>query len=122
MQFDRDPDTEANAIVACAEGEIRLRGRAFTQSVIVTRNAVLDAWQPPPVDQLTLADFAGLLAFAPEVVLLGTGSRQQMPPPQLFADLAARGIGLEAMDNHAACRTFNVLLSEYREVAVALIL
>ncbi|MDP9198497.1 MAG: MTH938/NDUFAF3 family protein, partial [Pseudomonadota bacterium] len=37
-----------------------------------------------------------------------------------FAAFAARGIGLEAMDNRAACRTYNLLLSEFRNVAVAL--
>ncbi|MGH8250450.1 MAG: Mth938-like domain-containing protein [Steroidobacteraceae bacterium] len=122
MQFDRDPDNEANAIVACADDEIRLRGRAYTRHVIVTRDAVIDAWQPPPVDRLGIGDFAELIALKPDVILLGTGTRQRMPPPQLIADLAARGIGLEAMDNRAACRTFNVLLSEYRDVAVALMI
>ena len=55
-------------------------------------------------------------------LLLGTGSRQKLPPPALYADLAARGIGLEVMDNRAACRTYNLLLGEFREVAVALML
>jgi uncharacterized protein len=45
-----------------------------------------------------------------------------LPPPELYAAFAARGIGLEAMDNAAACRTYNLLLAEYREVAVALML
>ena len=55
-------------------------------------------------------------------MLLGTGVRQRLPPPALYAAFAARGIGLEVMDNRAACRTFNLLLSEFREVAVALML
>jgi uncharacterized protein len=63
-----------------------------------------------------------LLAHSPDVLLLGTGSRQKLPPPALYADLAARGIGLEVMDNRAACRTYNLLLGEFREVAVALML
>jgi len=120
MQFTRETATEPNAIIACAGGEIRLRDRAFAASVIITRGAVLDGWRPAPVDRLTIADFAELLPLAPDVVLLGTGSRQRMPPPALYADFAARGIGLEVMDNAAACRTYNLLLSEYREVAVAL--
>ena len=63
-----------------------------------------------------------LLELSPEVVLLGTGDCQRMPPAELYAAFAARGIGLEVMDNRAACRTYNVLLGEYREVAVALML
>ncbi len=122
MLLTRDSPDEANAIVACAQGEIRLRTRRFTSSVIVTRNAVLDPWRPPPVAALTVADFGSLLDLRLEILLLGTGMRQQLPPPELFPALAAHGIGLEVMDNHAACRTYNLLLSESREVAVALIL
>jgi len=122
MQFTREAESEANAIVACADGAVRLREREFTQSLIVTRTAVIADWRPPAVDRLTIDDFSALLALSPEVVLLGTGLRQQMPPPDLYAAFAARRIGLEVMDNRAASRTYNLLLSEYREVAVALIL
>jgi uncharacterized protein len=122
MQFTRDSATEANAILACTSEEVRLRDRVIRGSVIVTRDTVIDDWQPPAPETLTLQDFAGLLTLEPEVVLLGTGSRQQMPPPALYAAFASRGIGLEVMDNRAACRTYNLLLGEYRDVAVALML
>lgn len=122
MQFTREDANEANAIVACAESEVRLRKRAYTSSVIVTRTAILDGWKPAPPDALSIADFEGLIALKPELVLLGTGTRQRIPPPALYADFAARRIGFEVMDNRAACRTFNLLLSEYRDVAVALML
>ncbi len=122
MQFTRDSATEANAILACTNEEVRLRDRVVRGSVIVTRDAVIDSWQPPAPEALTLQDFEGLLTLAPEVVLLGTGSRQHMPPHALYAAFASRGIGLEVMDNRAACRTYNVLLGEFRDVAVALML
>ena len=122
MQFTRENAGEANAILACSSEEVRLRDRAVRGSVIVTRDAVLEGWQPAAPEALTLDDFQGLLVLEPEVVLLGTGNRQRLPPPALYAAFAARGIGLEVMDNRAACRTYNLLLGEYRDVAVALIL
>jgi uncharacterized protein len=122
MQFEREPVTEPNAIVGCDDGEIRLRSATYTRSLIVTRDGVVDAWHPPPLEQLVIGDFAALFERPPDVLLLGTGRGQRMPPPALFAALAARGIGLEAMDNRAACRTYNLLLSEFRNVAVALYL
>lgn len=122
MQFEREPVTEPNAIVGCADGEIRLRGATYTASLIVARDGVVDSWRPPPLERLVAEDFAPIFGQPPDVLLLGTGSRQRMPPPALFAALAARGIGLEAMDNRAACRTYNLLLSEFRNVAVALYL
>lgn len=122
MQFTRENADQANAIVACTDREVRLQGRTVTDSVIVTRDAVLEDWRPPDVDALSIRDFEALIALRPEVVLLGTGERQRLPGPALYADFAARGIGLEVMDSRAACRTFNVLLGEFREVALALIL
>jgi uncharacterized protein len=122
MQFTRESAGEANAIVACTDVEVRLRDRVIRGSVIVTRDAVLEGWRPPAPEALSLADFERLLGLEPQVVLLGTGGRQRLPPPELYAAFAARGIGLEVMDNRAACRTYNVLLGEFREVAVALML
>jgi len=122
MQFTRENSDQANAIVACTDREVRLQGRSVAGSVIVTRDVVLEDWRPPDVDALSIGDFEALIALRPEVVLLGTGERQRLPGPALYADFAARGIGLEVMDNRAACRTYNVLLGELRDVAVALIL
>ena len=56
----------------------------------------------------------------PELILLGTGTRQLFPDPHTTAGIFARGVGLEIMDTRAACRTFNVLVSEYRRVVAAL--
>lgn len=122
MHFERDPATEANAIVGCDGNRLRLRGATYATSVIVMRDRVIDPWRPAPVERLTIEDFSALLEQPPEVLLLGTGATQRMPPPALFAACAARGIGLEAMDNRAACRTYNLLLSEYRNVAAAILL
>jgi uncharacterized protein len=122
MQFTRDSASEANAVLACTDKEVRLRDRVVCGSVIITRDAIIGGWRPPAPEALTLQDFESLLTLAPEVVLLGTGSRQHMPPPALYAAFASRGIGLEVMDNRAACRTYNVLLGEFRDVAIALML
>jgi uncharacterized protein len=122
MEFTRETASEPNAILACTETEVRLRERTYRGSVIVTRSHVVDGWRPPAIDALTIGDFEALLALGPEVVLLGTGNRQHLPRLELYADFAARGIGLEVMDNRAACRTYNVLLGEFRDVAVALML
>jgi uncharacterized protein len=122
MQIDREPGISSNAITAYAKGEIRMRDRVYVASLIATRDVVIDDWKPAPVEELTIDEFAALLDLSPQVVILGTGQCQRMPPPELFAAFASRGIGLEVMGTGAACRTYNLLLSELREVALALIL
>jgi uncharacterized protein len=123
MEFTREAAAGPNAIVACSAREVRLPARTVEGSAIVTRDAVIDGWRPPDVELLEIGHFDALLAqCSPDVVLLGTGERQRLPPRALYAEFAARGIGLEAMDNRAACRTYNLLLGEFRDVAVALML
>ena len=58
----------------------------------------------------------------PDLVILGTGNQQRFPPPKLYQSLVFAGIGLEIMTTPAACRTYNILVSEGRMVAAALIL
>jgi len=62
-----------------------------------------------------------VLALRPEVLLIGTGPRQVFPDRALLAPLHAARVGFEVMDTAAACRTYNVLVGEGREVAAALI-
>lgn len=121
MNFEREAAAEANAILSCTAGEVRLRSGVFTKSLIVTAEAIHADWNPPPLDSLSIDDFSRLLDQPPDVLLLGTGSTQRMPAPELFAAFAAKRVGLEVMDNRAACRTYNLLLSESRNVALALL-
>jgi uncharacterized protein len=63
-----------------------------------------------------------LLALHPSIVLLGTGEQLSFPPPALLAVFYRAKIGIEVMNNGAACRTYSVLMSEGRKVAAALLI
>jgi uncharacterized protein len=54
-------------------------------------------------------------------VIIGTGERQHFLPPLLMMEFHGQGIGAEVMSTAAACRTFNVLVSEGRNVVAALL-
>lgn len=58
---------------------------------------------------------------APEVVLIGTGSRQIFLPPATLLPLTRRRIGVECMTLAAACRTFNLLAAEGRKTIAVLL-
>jgi len=68
-------------------------------------------------------DAAPLLALAAEadVLFVGTGAEIGHIPPGLRRALEEAGLGVEAMATPAACRTYNVLLSEGRRIAAALL-
>jgi len=62
-----------------------------------------------------------VLGDKPEVLLVGTGSKQVMLPHHIVAPLLKAGIGVESMTTQAAARTFNILMAEGRQVIAALI-
>ena len=83
---------------------------------------ILENWPVAHVRALAAADVAGLIALKPELVLLGTGQALRFPHGSVLGALAAAGIGMEVMDTQAACRTYNILTEEGRNVAAALII
>ena len=56
-----------------------------------------------------------------EILLIGCGKNAELIEPNLLVDVKNAGIAVESMDTGAACRTFNVLTAEDRQVAAALI-
>ena len=78
-------------------------------------------WSAESFETLSQASFDELLPFSPELVIFGSGKRIQFPAPKLLQGLYQQRIGLETMDNGAACRTFNVLAGEGRHVVLVLI-
>ena len=85
-------------------------------------DALIANWPPACVNELQLNHLETLFELRPELVLLGTGARQQFAPAPIRAAFTTQRIGLEAMDLGAACRTFNILVQEDRRVAAALFL
>jgi uncharacterized protein len=100
-------------------GYVAINGVRHERSLIVLPDRILD-WEPASFEELTEAAFADLARLPLEVLLLGTGARLRFPPPALTRAIHTAGIGFEVMDTGAACRTYNVLLSEDRRVAAAL--
>jgi uncharacterized protein len=101
---------------------IEINAIRFTYSLIVLPESAPVAWPVASFDALTAEHFDQIDATVPDVVILGTGQRQRFVHPKLTAKLTNRRIGVESMDNQAACRTYNILMAEGRKVALALII
>jgi uncharacterized protein len=103
-------------------GGFRISGQAHKGSILILPDRVV-AWPVTDVAALSLADLAPVTAASPtpEILLLGCGRRSAMIAPALRQALRSAGVVIDAMDTGAACRTYNVLLSEARRVAAALI-
>mgnify|MGYP001820210861 FL=1 len=91
-----------------------------TASVVLFRDSVQRGPVAEDISRLTVSDLQHLIDAGPEIIIVGTGWTQALPPRELVFALAKKGIGFEVMDTPAACRTFNILVSEDRDVAAVL--
>jgi len=121
VKFSRDPRNEMT-IRRVERGLVHIGERSFESSVALTADRIVDDLFPASPETLDVADLEPLLASDPEVLVIGTGWSRARPPSALTFALARRGVGLEVMDTPAACRTFNILVSEGRRPAALLII
>ncbi len=112
-------DTDgANTRVRLADGSLsQYKGSLLLDA----KSGQAQAWRPRQYADLQPCDFDAIAALQPQVVIFGSGDKLRFPPPALSRSLMAARIGMETMDNRAACRTFNVLSAEGRAVLLALL-
>lgn len=114
---------DAPTLDAYGDGGFRLSGARHEGSVLILSDAARP-WAVTALAALTLADFQAVIDAGPaeaEFILLGVGARNGLPPREVRDGLRAAGFGLEFMDTPAAARLYNVLTSEGRRLAAALI-
>ncbi len=122
MKFSEADAAPGYLIEGYEPGAIHIAGRVYRQGLIVTPAQVRGGWGPEATEDLAEDHLGELLAFSPQVVVLGTGRYQIFPDPAHLSILMRRGIGIEIMDTGAACRTYNILVAEGRHVVAGLMI
>ena len=120
MKLHASAPSALNTFTAYGAGYVMVNDQRHESSVIVLPGQLLP-WNATAFDALTAKDFEVFLDMKLEILLLGTGPKQRFPHPRLTQALAAKRVGVEAMDLQAACRTYNILMAEERRVAAALL-
>lgn len=121
MKLQSAAPTSLLAITAYDATGISVGARKLSRSFILTPQRLIEDWSPVSLDALCAEDLDILAGLNHSIVLLGTGLRQRFPASALLRPLIERRIGVEVMDSFAACRTYNILMAEGREVAAAII-
>jgi uncharacterized protein len=122
MRLTDDRTAGAFLVRSYAPGELRVGDAVLRRSCLISAERLIDDWRPQTLAELSDADLEPVFALQPEIVVLGSGERQRFPDTRLLAAILARGVGCEVMDTGAACRTYNVLVSESRRAVAALFL
>lgn len=121
MRMERSAQVDGPLIKGFSGGGFRIDDNVYAALLLTPISA--HGWKPPAItalDAATLAPMLDALERLPEFVLLGTGTVLRHPPRALVSGLAARGIGVEAMDSRAAARAWGVLRQEGRWIVAAL--
>ena len=121
MKISLDNGTGSTRITAYQAGSIKINDEIIETAVIVSADGYRP-WLAQTVETLTEELLTLALQDSPDILILGTGERQCFLTPQLMKPVAEAGTGLEVMDTAAACRTYNILMSEDRHVVAALML
>src|SRR5690606_15471010 len=122
MKLHSTPTQHYQTVTAYDEHGVEINAIYFSHSLIVLPEIKPVAWEVTAFENLTATDFEPINDHRPDVVILGTGAKQRFIHPRLITTLTQQHIGVECMDNQAACRTYNILMGEGRKVALALIM
>lgn len=112
-----------HVITGYGGGNFRINGIVHTTSLLILPGGVFE-WKIAANQTITLESLQAVIDGESEIelLLIGCAKNQMLLPPKIKMALKEAGIALEIMDTGAACRTFNVLISEGRRVAAALVL
>jgi uncharacterized protein len=112
MQLSEDTPLTQFLVTAYEEGTVWVNHTPYTHSIILTPNAVYP-WTE---------DLAELLQHEAELILIGTGNTGKIFTPEQLVIFYEKNLGVEVMNTQAACRTYNLLANEGRQVIAGLII
>jgi uncharacterized protein len=121
VKLQSDPHSEANTITGYGDGYIEINKIPYSHAVLLSSDGEILEWGVKSFEDLNPADFTQMASLKPELIIIGTGKRQRFPKPELLKALIEAKVGFEVMDSQAACRTYNILVGEGRQVLLALV-
>ncbi|TVS12535.1 MAG: hypothetical protein EA419_04535 [Wenzhouxiangella sp.] len=122
MQLTEHKPGNHHAIRSASSSHVVVDNEHFSSSLIVGARLLEADWPVFDLADLNETTLKPLIEHQPELVVLGCGEQARFPPVAIQRLFFERGIGLECMGLTAACRTFNVLMSENRRAIAGLIL
>lgn len=109
-------------IGAYAPGSVTISEQHYTTSLIVCPERIISDWPPQVFADLSAVHLEAIVGLEPELVILGTGQDLRFPTAEVLEPLLTQSIGFEIMDTGAACRSYNILVSEGRRVIAGLLM
>jgi uncharacterized protein len=110
--------TKNSVIQSYGANGFKISGTHYQGAVLVTPTKVVP-WDKAALDSISARDLNEEIKKC-DVLFIGTGKEMQHLSPQQRDEFKNNKINVETMDTGAACRTFNVLMSDGRNIAALL--
>ena len=110
-----------NTIRSYSNEQLTIGSKNYENSVIISRETIISPWSIHSVQELNETTLEPILQLKPEIIIIGHQQAGMYIPMRIMQDLSKQSIGVECMSIGAASRTYNVLLSEGRNVIVGII-
>jgi len=120
MKFSEEHDNQQFVITGYDHQSVQINNKDFNHGFILTPDNFKPDWSPKVYADLQVIHLDEIFSLKPELILLGTGEKQLFPSKDIYLSLINSKIGFEVMNTQAACRTFNILTADNRNVALAL--
>ncbi len=120
MEINKEPQARFS-IESYDTESITIQAKKYTSSTLVSKNHIETDWNVQKISDLNENNIQNILSLNPEIIIIGHNITNEQIPLNIRALLTKNRIGIESMSVGAACRTFNILLNENRNVVYAYI-
>lgn len=123
MKIELDSEfSTTNRIISYSNVSFRLKDTVIETNLVISKDRLIENWSVKSYQHLATQHLDEIVSWQPELIIIGSGNVPSFPDPELIAYAASKHIGLEIMDTGAACRSYNLLLDEGRDVVACLFL
>jgi uncharacterized protein len=122
VKLQADSQAALNTVSAYGPDYIEINAVKHDSSLLLMPEGPIETWSCKSFEDLTASDFQQIAQKKPALVIFGSGKKIRFPRAELIAPLIEAKIGIETMDLQAACRTYNILMAEGRNVLAALLI
>lgn len=112
----------SNKITSYSNDAFKIKDEFIKSNLIISKDRLIENWPVKSYQHLALQHLDDIISWKPEIIIIGTGKTPSFPNPELIAHAGSKNIGLEVMDTGAACRSYNLLVDEDRDVVACLFL
>lgn len=115
-------NTNFYKIISYSDVSFQLKDKLVNSNLIISKDCLIENWLEEGYQHFATQHLDKIISMRPEIIILGTGKQISFPKQELMSYVISKSIGFEVMDTGAACRSYNLLVDEGRDVVACLFL